>query len=188
MSPNNGNSDYVSPFAEFFEQVKNNTYPHADVDFDPPEPPKYLKCGIPEDALRFYTESYGRLQLAPHVQPWEHRVRVRVSLDDMPLQTPLETKLVKEIVGTRLKDKILQLSSNQFGSRIENKRHLVTMLDRIVLGAKQLAKEIESSSATSQQQEAVLQDDFTSTSSTNDVVEGVSDADLPEDTPASEKL
>ena len=188
MSPNNGNSNYASPFADFFEQVKTNTYPHADVNFDPPEPPKYLKCGIPEDALRFHTETYGRLQLAPHVQPWEHRVRVRVSLDDMPLETPLETKLVQQIVGTRLKDKILQLSSNQFGSRIENKRHLVTMLDRIVLGAKQLAKEIESSSSSSQQQEAIMLDDFTSTSSTNDVVAAVAEEDVPEDVPPSEKL
>lgn len=144
MSSSKGNSDseYISPFKEFFEQVKNNSFPFADVDFDPPER-KYLKCGIPEDKLRFQTITYGRLQLAPHVQPWEHRVSVRVSLVDMPLETPLETALVQQIVGSRLKDKILQLSSNQFGSRIENKRHLVTMLDRIVLGAKQLAKEIE---------------------------------------------
>ncbi len=82
----------------------------------------------------------------------------------------------------------MQLSSNQFGSRIENKRHLVTMLDRIVLGAKQLAKEIESSSSSSQQQEAIMLDDFTSTSSTNDVVAAVAEEDVPEDVPPSEKL
>jgi hypothetical protein len=37
----------------------------------------------------------------------------------------------------------LRLTSDQFGSRIENKRHLVSMLDRIVLSSQRLAKEIQ---------------------------------------------
>ncbi len=37
----------------------------------------------------------------------------------------------------------LKLTCNLFASRIENKRHLCSMLDRIVLGAKRLAAEIE---------------------------------------------
>ena len=132
--------NYVSPLKEFFERVeKNDDFGAPDL---PDEVPKYLKCGVREDALRFRTMHYGRLQLPPHVQPWEHRVTVRVSLDEIPLENDLERKLVSEIVGSRIKGDILQLSSNQFGSRIENKRHLVSMLDRIVLGAKRLAKEI----------------------------------------------
>lgn len=110
----------------------------------PDKETKYLKCGIAEDSLRFRTSHYGRLQLAPHVQPWEHRVTVRVGLKDMPIDSALERQLLTDIVGVgRMNGETLQLSSNQFGSRIENKRHLVSMLDRIVLGAKRLAKEIE---------------------------------------------
>jgi Mitochondrial ribosomal subunit protein len=127
---------------DFFQQAVANTLPYADVFDDLPEP-QYLKCGIAEHRIRFRTVAYGRLQLAPHVQPWEHRVTMRVRLIDIPLKTPLEQKLLHEIVGTRLKKDVLQLSSNQFGSRIENKRHLVSMLDRIVLGAKKLAQELE---------------------------------------------
>jgi hypothetical protein len=74
-------------------------------------------------------------RLAPHVQPWEHRVTMRVNLEDMNLlTTPLEHQILHELVGPRMKGNVLQLSSNQFGSRIENKRHLVSMLDRIVSG------------------------------------------------------
>ncbi len=39
--------------------------------------------------------------------------------------------------------------SDQFASRIENKRHLCSMLDRIVIGAQRLAKEIEDGSSSS---------------------------------------
>ena len=153
LSSKKAENEYVSPFKDFFEQVKTNTYPYADLNFDKPER-TYLKCGIPEDTLRFLTVCYGRLQLAPHVQPWEHRVTVRVSMDDIPFETPLEIQFFKEIVGSRLRDKTLQLSSNQFGSRIENKRHLESMLDRIVLGAKRLAKETEQAALEAPQTES----------------------------------
>ena len=135
------NDSYVSPFKEFFGLVETNNTPFSNLDFEPDK--KYLKSGIAEDALRFKTETYGRLQLAPYLQPMEHKVSVRIAMRDLNLSSPLERKLVTEIVGSRLTNDTLQLSSNQFGSRIENKRHLVSMLDRIVLGAKRLAKELE---------------------------------------------
>ena len=55
---------------------------------------------------------------------------------------------MKEIVGNRLNDEtgLLQLSSSQFGSRIENKRHTVSMLERIVESAKTLAAKVEADS------------------------------------------
>jgi hypothetical protein len=138
-----GGDSYVSPFKGFFDMAeKGDNFGALELTREQ----KLLKCGIAEDALRFRTEHYGRLQQAPYVQPWEHRVTVRIALRDMPIESELERQLVADIVGSRLRDDTLQLSSNQFGSRIENKRHLVSMLDRIVLGAKRLAKEIQQSS------------------------------------------
>jgi hypothetical protein len=108
-------------------------------------PPTVLECGVLEDALEFTAWSYGRLQLAPHVQPLENRVVLKVSIDDLPIKTLVEKVILKEIVGKRFNEEknILQLQSRLFGSRIENKRHLVSMLDRIILGTKRLAKEME---------------------------------------------
>jgi hypothetical protein len=141
-STTEGGDSYVSPLKGFFDMVeKGDSFGALDYQDNSQS---MLKCGIAEDALRFRTEHYGRLQLAPYVQPWEHRVTVRIALQDMPIESELEQQLIADIVGSRLRDDTLQLSSNQFGSRIENKRHLVSMLDRIVLGAKRLAKEIQS--------------------------------------------
>jgi len=112
-------------------------------------PSSVLKCGVLEDDLEFSTICYGRLQLAPHVQPLEHRVILKVSLDVLPVKTLLEKVILREIVGNRMNEQknVLKIQSNIFGSRIENKRHLVSMLDRIILGTKRLAKEMEAEEA-----------------------------------------
>jgi hypothetical protein len=59
--------------------------------------------------------------------------------------TDMERLALKEIAGNRLDDAtgLLQLSSSQFGSRIENKRHAVSMLERIIESAKTLAAKVE---------------------------------------------
>lgn len=95
--------------------------------------------------MEFSTTCYGRLALAPHVMPQEHRVVMKVHLEDLPISTQLEKVILREIVGKRMSEEknILQIQSNIFGSRIENKRHLVSMLDRIIIGTKSLAKEME---------------------------------------------
>ena len=104
---------------------------------------KLLECGIPESSLRFTTTSYGRIDLPPFVHPNEHRVIMSVPAADLCL-TDLERQILTEIVGAkRLDHHNLRLSANQFGSRIENKRHLVSMLNRLVLSAKSLAQEVE---------------------------------------------
>ena len=102
-----------------------------------------LKCGIPESELRFRTVSYGRYQLPPYVAPGEHRVTVQVALSAIPFKNEQEVEIFLEMVGPRFKkDKgYLQLSSEKFASRIENKRHLVDMIERIVSNAKSLAEE-----------------------------------------------
>ena len=105
---------------------------------------KYLECGIPEHLLRFKSTTYGRLLEEPFVRPNEHKVTLQVASRHLPL-TDMERMVLKEIVGTRLNDEtgVLQLSSVQFGSRIENKRHCVSMLNRIVDSAKSLAARVQ---------------------------------------------
>lgn len=104
----------------------------------------YLDCGVPESALRFTTTSYGRIDLPPFVHPNEHRVIMTVQAAALPLNA-LEQQILQEIVGARwnTQKNTLRLSSNQFGSRIENKRHLVSMLNRMVVSCQRLAQEVE---------------------------------------------
>jgi hypothetical protein len=140
---NSSNDNYISPFQDIFDTItKGNTF-LGDSSFKFPEI-KHLKCGVPEFALRYKTTTYGRLLEEPFVRPNEHRVTLQVATQYLPLNN-MEMMVLKEIVGTRLNtDKgVLQLSSVQFGSRIENKRHLVSMLDRLVDSAKTMAERLQ---------------------------------------------
>ena len=141
---NGDNDGYESPFQEFFDMIDKGRSSLGTTDETPKPEDRFLKCGVNENALRFRTMHYGRQQLPPHIQPGEHRVTLKVNMKDVPL-TDIERDIVKQIVGNRCNDERneLRLASDQFGSRIENKRHLVSMLDRIVLSAKRLAKELE---------------------------------------------
>lgn len=132
-------AQYTSPFQEIFDTINDGKTFLGSKEFVLPNN-KFLKCGVPEHALRFKTTTYGRLLEEPYVRPMEHRVTLQVRLSQIPL-TDTEQIALKEIVGTRLNDDtgVLQLSSAQFGSRIENKRHVVSMLDRIVASSKSLA-------------------------------------------------
>jgi hypothetical protein len=137
---------YKSELQDLFDLMEKNgptTLGSVDDD-DLLQPEKILKCGVPESALRFTTTSYDRILMAPHVHPNEHRVVMRVSAEKLHL-SPLERGILKEIVGLRLNEEKeeLRLTSKQFGSRIENKRHLVSMLDRIVSSSRRLAEEVE---------------------------------------------
>jgi len=150
---------YVSPLEELFERMERDGPTtlgttaaeeggyHA---FGDSQASKRLKCGVPESKLRFSTTSFGRTMNDPHVHPNEHRVVMKLNLNDVPLdRNGIEMEILREIVGTRLNDERneLRLMSNQFGSRIENKRHLVDMLDRIVLSCQRLAKELQDSAS-----------------------------------------
>uniref|UniRef100_A0A7R9ZEZ3 Small ribosomal subunit protein mS35 mitochondrial conserved domain-containing protein n=1 Tax=Pseudictyota dubia TaxID=2749911 RepID=A0A7R9ZEZ3_9STRA len=105
---------------------------------------KYLECGIPEDKLMFRTVSYGRYLQEPYINPAEHKITMIVNLRDIPLESDLEHEIFHQIVGPRFMQKRqqLKLTSGVFASRIENKRHLVSMLERIVAHTKRLAKEV----------------------------------------------
>ena len=75
--------------------------------------------------------------------------RVVVPIADLPLHAELERDIFKEIVGRRWQEDRgqVRMASVAFGSRIENKRHLVSMLDRLVLSAQRLATEVRQKAA-----------------------------------------
>jgi hypothetical protein len=138
---------YVSPLAPFFKNIENKrtslgTPNDADVRALLESSKKCLKCGIPEDVLIFKAVSYGRSELSPHVFPGEHQITLYVKQRDLPLNKE-ELKIFRRIVGKRrfLEDRQqFRLISGYFASRIENKRHVVSMLDRLVLASQLLAK------------------------------------------------
>jgi len=93
--------------------------------------------------------------MAPYVHVREHQVILKVNLrrpgvrDDSSSPpcylTDLEQAILLEIVGPsryNVQTQELRLTSNSFGSRIENKRHLTSMLDRIIISCQRLAKEM----------------------------------------------
>lgn len=159
-----GEMAYESPLQDFFDLMRNNgptalgTRSDEELlDLQAQRNARCLPCGIPESALRFTTTSYGRIMMAPYVHPNEHRVVMTVQARYLPLDEhfledaaseeqveSLERKILREMVGTRYDAKkgTLRLSSNQFGSRIENKRHLVSMLERLVESCQRLAKQV----------------------------------------------
>ena len=142
----------VRSFASFGEESPLDSFlePGAptplfgSTEFNPQPASKRLECGVEESSLRFKTRSYGRLLQAPFVHPNEHKVVMTVPFAALGLNA-LERDILKEIVGSRWHEdrQELQLQSVSFGSRIENKRHLVSMLDRLVLSCQRLAAEVQ---------------------------------------------
>lgn len=143
-SSNNPNNQYVSPFQDIFDTIQEGKTFLGTSEFAIPEI-KMLKCGIPEHVLKFKTTAFDRLLEAPHVHNNEHRVTLQLDVKTNTKLDDVEMMVLKEIVGGRYQEEkgILQLSSNQFGSRIENKRHCVSMLERIMEQTKTLAARIQ---------------------------------------------
>jgi hypothetical protein len=138
-----------SPLDRFLNPAAPTPLYEAD-DYQP-LPRKKTQAGVDEAALRFKTTAYGRLLQAPHVHPNEHKIVLTVRLADLPLQNDLERDILKEIIGSRwhASKGELRLQSVAFGSRIENKRHLVSMLDRLVLSCQRLASQVQEEEQTS---------------------------------------
>merc|ERR1712232_676585 len=136
-------STYISPLKELFELIDANRTPLDTASMPPPPPTKKLKCGIPEDHLKFKTTSWGRLAQPPYVMAEEFRITLELKLSSLPFESEQEWDVFYKVVGPRVdKEKgILALVSNQFASRIENKRHTVSMLERIVKSVKTLCEE-----------------------------------------------
>lgn len=147
---NSSGTSYTSPLREFFATIQSGKTslgtdhtklkPLAEEIADIPR----LDCGIPEHLLRFSTTCHGRLYLPPYTMTDEYKVTMKVAMKHIPLETDLEREIFMQIVANRFvpEKNELRLSANQFASRIENKRHLCAMLDRIVNGARLLAKDV----------------------------------------------
>jgi len=149
-SASSSSSSSSDTFSNFIAMMERNQQTSLGTDTSKPfqsqndKSPK-LKCGIPENMLRFRSVSFGRLHLAPYLQPAEFQVALKVYFRDLPLAGDLEEEIFHQIVGKRFnsdKNELL-LTSDKFASRIENKRHLCSMLDRIVLSTKRLAQSIK---------------------------------------------
>lgn len=134
-------AEYTSPLKDYIEAMKRDETSPFGAQFETP-PDRVLNCGISESSLRYSTTSYGRLLQAPFVHATEHKVTLQVKVDDLDLNDT-EMAILQQIVGSRLSSTHLRLSSNQFGSRIENKRHLESMLNRIIVSSRELAAKVE---------------------------------------------
>ena len=153
-STNSNSNGYQSPYADYFQSLSSqpstsSATPTSSAATTQTTQGTKLKCGISESVLKFKTTSYPRLMSAPFVQPSEYKVTLQVHLDNLPLHSALECEIFEQIVGSRYNkndSQVLTLTSNHFASRIENKRHLCSMLDRIVIGAKRLASDSNSDS------------------------------------------
>lgn len=143
-------TSYVSPYSDFFANIEAGrsslgTTEEMEQKLSNLSVQK-LDCGICESDLRFRTTSYGRFALPPYVAPGEHRVTVTLNLDAIPWHAQrgeAEKEILLQIVGSRYNPakNQLKLSSEKFGSRIENKRYLVGMIEKIVSNSRDLAKE-----------------------------------------------
>ena len=140
-----------SPLESFLDPAAPTPL-YNSTEFQPRPAGKRLECGVEESALRFKTTCYGRLLLAPFVHPNEHKIVMTVPIDELNLNG-LERDILKEIVGSRWREEEgeLRLQSVSFGSRIENKRHLVSMLDRLVLSCQRLAAEVQERAASAEE-------------------------------------
>jgi hypothetical protein len=184
---------YVSPFQDLFDRMHENgptslgtTEEIVRFEREFEKNQKYLQCGIPEKVLRFTTTCYGRTKAAPHVMVNEHKVTVCVNTKYLPLDDT-EKEILREIVGKRLNDerRELRLQSNQFGSRIENKRHVVSMLDRILLACQRLGREIRGEAATAAAETSASTESRTTTTSDHTEETAMELRDVVEETSGS---
>jgi hypothetical protein len=151
MSTTPKEQPYVSPYREIFDRIEQGRSLELfggdgdDMQVFADAQETYLECGLPESALKFATTSYGRIMLEPHVHPTEHKVVVKVNVPRLPLSTATELHVLREILGARFSEERneIRLACNLFGSRIENKRHVVTQLDQIILSCQRIAAELE---------------------------------------------
>lgn len=105
---------------------------------------KFLECGLPEDLIRFHTTVWDKTLLAPFVHTREHRVALHVDLKDLPLDD-VGKQILQQVVGHQrydVKRNVLKMNAAHFPSRIENKRYLVRMLDKVVIACQRVAKSL----------------------------------------------
>ena len=107
-------------------------------------PPKYLECGLREDLLRFKSASFGKTIRPPHIHTNEHRVYLLVDIKDLPLDD-LGKQILQQVLGIQrynVEKGEVKMQAVQFPSRIENKRYLVRLFDKVILACQRLSKSL----------------------------------------------
>eukprot|EP00522_Entomoneis_paludosa_P004965 CAMPEP_0172470506 /NCGR_PEP_ID=MMETSP1065-20121228/66507_1 /TAXON_ID=265537 /ORGANISM="Amphiprora paludosa, Strain CCMP125" /LENGTH=256 /DNA_ID=CAMNT_0013228455 /DNA_START=255 /DNA_END=1025 /DNA_ORIENTATION=- len=132
-----------------FDDVFDPTAPDPVWGTEPPavlfDGTKVMECGILEDDLKYRTSHFEKGDVEPFIHLNEHRVAVHVAFDLLPLDE-MGREILRQVVGERrydLRKKELILQCNYFASRIENKRYLVKMLDKLILSCQRITKDLD---------------------------------------------
>ena len=101
---------------------------------------------VPSDKLRYQfrtTFNHGSAILYPHLKfhPADFKVGLVVKLEDCGFMTDLEKEVFIEMVGPRYNTgkKEVRLTSDRFSNRIENKKYLGNLLEKLIAESKRLA-------------------------------------------------
>ena len=119
-----------------------------------PQPPKEMVTEelksinrtVASDKLHFQfraTFGHGSSILYPHLKfhPADFKVGLVVKVEDCGFQSDLEKDIFIEMVGKRYNTgkKAVRLTSNRFSNRVENKKYLTLLLERLIAESKKLA-------------------------------------------------
>jgi hypothetical protein len=101
---------------------------------------------VPGDKLRFQfraTFGHGSSILYPHLKfhPADYKVGLVVKVADCGFSSDLERNIFIEMVGKRYNTgkKEVRLTTDRFSNRIENKKYLTLLLERLIAESKKLA-------------------------------------------------
>ena len=101
---------------------------------------------VPSDKLQFQfraTFGHGTSILYPHLKfhPADFKVGLVVKVDDCGFKSDMERDIFIEMVGTRYNTgkKEVRLTTDRFSNRVENKRYLTLLLERLIAESKKLA-------------------------------------------------
>ena len=101
---------------------------------------------VPADKLRFQfraTFGHGSSILYPHLKfhPADYKVGLVVKIADCGFESVLEKDIFLEMVGKRYNTgkKEVRLTTDRFSNRLENKKYLTLLLERLIAESKKLA-------------------------------------------------
>lgn len=86
-------------------------------------------------ASRISTNTVEAAVVAGHDYPIVRKVTGIVDIARLGLSKPAE-EVLKQVAGPRVRDGIVKISSTQYPSKAENELHVVSLIDRLVSGAK----------------------------------------------------
>ena len=101
---------------------------------------------VPSEKLRFQfrtTFGHGSSILYPHLKfhPADFKVGLVVKIEDCGFTSELEKEVFIEMVGPRYNTgkKEVRLTSDRFSNRVENKKYLTNLLEKLIAESKLLA-------------------------------------------------